>query len=340
VDRRHQLLAVGPGQGGAGHHPPDPARGRHPVVFHAGKHPGIDGRGDGRDRHPQVERDLRGPLAGPLLAGLVLHQVDQRLAGLPVLHRQDLRGELHQEGGERPLVPAGENLARLGGGETETAGQKIVDLGDELHVAVFDPVVHHLHEVAGAVGAEVGHAGTGVGPGGDGLEDRPQRLPGILVSAWHDRGPAPDPLLAPGDAGPHEAEAPDAQVRLAPAGLLKVRVATIDDHVPGLEQGRQLADDVVDRLSGLDHEPDPTRALEGRHQLLERPAGKQAALTGAVVFDDELVGHRAVAVPDCHLESVVGDVEGEISAHDRQAEHPDVRFSLPLAHLTGSAFSS
>ena len=44
---------------------------------------------------------------------------------------------------------------------------QVVDFGDELHVGVFDAVVHHLDEVAGAIRADVraarGAAGFGVG---------------------------------------------------------------------------------------------------------------------------------------------------------------------------------
>ena len=39
----------------------------------------------------EVERVLRGPLAGALLAGVVEDQVDQRLAGLRIVLRKDCR---------------------------------------------------------------------------------------------------------------------------------------------------------------------------------------------------------------------------------------------------------
>ena len=47
--------------------------------------------------------------------------------------------------------------------EAEAAVQHVVDLGDDLHVAVLDAVVHHLHEMAGAVGTHVRDARAGIG---------------------------------------------------------------------------------------------------------------------------------------------------------------------------------
>ncbi len=64
-------------------------------------------------------------------------------------------------------------------GQAQPVAQQLVGLADELHVGVLDAVVHHLHEVAGAVRADVGAAGHAVDVGGDLLEQRAQRLVGL-----------------------------------------------------------------------------------------------------------------------------------------------------------------
>ena len=51
-----------------------------------------------------------------------------------------------------PRVPVGEDVGELGRAEPEPVAQEVVGLGDQLHVAVLDAVVDHLHEVAGAFG--------------------------------------------------------------------------------------------------------------------------------------------------------------------------------------------
>ncbi len=66
--------------------------------------------------------------------------------------------------------------------------QQVVDLGDELHVAVLDPVVHHLDVVPGPARAHVGDARLAVvGLCGDGAEDGGERVPRRARAARHDR---------------------------------------------------------------------------------------------------------------------------------------------------------
>ena len=44
--------------------------------------------------------------------------------------------------------------------DAEAVAQDAVSFSDELHVAILDTVVHHLHEVARTPGADVGDAGS------------------------------------------------------------------------------------------------------------------------------------------------------------------------------------
>ena len=66
-----------------------------------------------------------------------------------------------------PRVPLGEDVGDLGGGLAGAAADQVVGLGDQLHVGVLDAVVHHLHEVAGAVVADVRDARLALGDRGD-----------------------------------------------------------------------------------------------------------------------------------------------------------------------------
>ena len=130
--------------------------------------------GDAGDRHAQVQRRLHRPAAGALLLGLVEDDVDQRLAGLGVGLAQHLGGDLDQVAVQVALVPLGEDVGDLGGGLAEPIAQQLVGLADQLHVGVLDAVVHHLDEVAGAVGTDVGAARHAVDVRGDLLEQRAQ----------------------------------------------------------------------------------------------------------------------------------------------------------------------
>ncbi len=86
--------------------------------------------------------------------------------------------------------------------------QEVVGFGNQLHVAVFDAVVHHLDVMPRAARPHVGYAGfpradTWVRPhfGGYRLENGFDQFPGCGLAAGHD-GRAPErALLAAADTG-------------------------------------------------------------------------------------------------------------------------------------------
>ena len=147
----------------------------------AGEH----GFGDAGDRHGEGQCGLHGPGAGALHAGVVDDEVDERLAGLLVDLVQHFGGDFNEVGVEFGLVPLLEHVADLGRGHAQAAAHEVVAFGDELHVGVFDAVVHHLDEVAGTVESDVGDARFAFGLGRDGFEDRLEGLPGFLGTTRH-----------------------------------------------------------------------------------------------------------------------------------------------------------
>src|SRR3546814_1036578 len=73
-------------------------------------------------------------------------------------------------------------------------------------VLVLDAVVHHLHEVTGAVVADMGHARLSLGDGGDRCQDRTERRPRLIRPAGHQRRAQQRALLAAGDSHPDEVD--------------------------------------------------------------------------------------------------------------------------------------
>jgi hypothetical protein len=122
----------------------------------------------------------------------------------------------------------------------------VVRLGDELHIAVLDAIVHHLDIVAGATRPHIGDAGLSLGLGGDGLKDRLDHLVRLGLAAGHDGRPPEGALFAAGDAGADIVE-PLGQSHGAALGVLEERVAAVDDQVARLEQGLELGDDLIHR---------------------------------------------------------------------------------------------
>src|SRR5713226_5813911 len=68
---------------------------------------------------------------------------------------EDVGRDLDQIRLQPAFVPFAKDRGELGRSETERRAQQVVTLGDQLYVGVLDPVVHHLHEVPGAVRPDV-----------------------------------------------------------------------------------------------------------------------------------------------------------------------------------------
>ncbi len=298
----------------------------------AGEGAGEDGLRDTGHRNAQVEGDLDRPAAGALLLGLVHHDVHERLARLRVDVRQHLGRDLDQVGVEAALVPGAEDLRDLRGGVAGDIAQQLVRLADELHVRVLDAVVHHLHEVPGTVRTDVGHARRTVGRlRRDLLQHRAQRVVRLLGAARHDARPVERALLAAGDAHADEVDPLLAQLALPAPGVREVRVATVDDHVAGLQQRGELLDHRVRRVTGLHHHDQAPRPLQRRDELLRTLARDELPLAAELL--DQGARARGRPVVHRHRVAVAGEVAGEVAAHDRETRDADLRCT---AHSVGS----
>ena len=142
--------------------------------------------GDTGDRHAEVQGRLHGPAAGALLFGGIDDDIDEGLAGLRVNLLEHLCGDLNQVALQLALVPFGKDVSDIRCTHAEAVAQQLVGLADQLHVRVLDAVVHHLHEMAGAIGADVGTAGHTVDVRGDLLQQRAEGFVRLLRAARHD----------------------------------------------------------------------------------------------------------------------------------------------------------
>ena len=284
----------------------------------AGEH----GLGDTGRRDAQVECGLHGPATGALLTRGVDDDVDQRLAGLVVDLAEDLRGDLDQVALEFGGVPVTEDVGDLRDRHVQGLAHEVVGLADELHVGVLDAVVHHLDEVAAAVGPDVGAARLAVDLGGDRLEEGPERLVGLGGSARHDRRAVERALFAAGDARADEVESAGRHRGLAPDGVGVEGVAAVDDDVARLHRVGEFLDDRVGRVARLHHDEDPARTLECGHELGHRLGADEVAVA-AVVFEQR-VGLGDAAVVQRDRIPVTGEVACDVRTHDGQAGDTDL----------------
>ena len=132
-----------------------------------------------------------------------------------------------------PSFHSANTAAISAGRHGEAVAHDAVDLGDHLHVGIFDAVVDGLDEVAGALGPDPGGAGLAVELGRYGGEDVGDAVPRLLAAARHHRGAVAGALLATGDADAEEVDAAFGIGRDAAAGVAEIGIAGIDQDVAG-----------------------------------------------------------------------------------------------------------
>jgi hypothetical protein len=164
---------------------------------------------------------------------------------------------------------------------------------------------------------------VGVHLGRHGLPDGFQLGPGAKFAAGHQGRAEARAFLAAGHARADEAQAFFPERLLAADRVGPKGVATVDDDVPLLQQRNESVNDRVRGLAGL-HEDDHLARLGDRpDEFLKRLCPHESA-GGRRVFRHKPVGFLCRAVVNRNLETVVGDVEGEVLTHHRETDESDV----------------
>ena len=289
-----------------------------------GENAGEDGFGDPRQRHAKLKRVLRRPAAGALLLRLIDDDVDQRFARGRVGLSQDSCGDLDQIAVEVTLFPGLEDICHGRRVEAVNAFHEIVGFGYELHVGIFDAIVHHLDVVACALRADICTAGHPIDLGRHLGQHRRDAIPGFAVAAWHHARTLERALLTTGNAHADKADLFLLASLVAPRGVGEQRVAAVDNDVAFLKMRQELVDHLVDRLAGLDHDEDWAGFCDAGDELGQLFGREKSTLFA--VFGDQRVGALVIAIEDRNAEPLVSRVPGQVCAHDGQSHNANVCF--------------
>lgn len=120
------------------------------LVFHGGDATGVDCFGDESDGDAEVLGGDDCPFSGALLTCGIEDFVDERGAVI-VFEAEDIAGDFDEVGVEFPCVPICEDGVHFVSGHAEAVFHEVIGFTDELHIAVFDPVMDHFDVVSGAV---------------------------------------------------------------------------------------------------------------------------------------------------------------------------------------------
>ena len=213
----------------------------------------------------------------------------------------------------------------LVGAHAQAGLHQVIGFADELHVAVLDAVVDHLHVVARAVFAHPIAAGRPViDLGSDLLEDVFHVRPGSGRAAGHDAGAAPGAFLAAGNAGADIEQALGLDVLCAADRVFEKGVAAVNDDVTRFEVRDDLLNEFVHCLAGLHHEHDAAGLLEQSDHLLNGVRANDIGALGLLI--EEVVHLGDGAVVSGHSEPVVVHVQNQILAHNGQPDYSNISF--------------
>ena len=173
------------------------------------------------------------------------------------------KGDLDQVRFEFALIPFRKDMMHVVRNHAQAVFHQLIRFANELHVAVFDSVVDHLHVMAGAVFAHPITARRAVLDfGGNGLKDRFDMRPGRRRTARHDGWPVPRTFFATRNACADVKQPFGLHISRAATGVVEQRIPAIDDDVARLKMRQHLFDEIVHRAASLDHEHDAPRFFQ------------------------------------------------------------------------------
>ena len=283
---------------------------------------------DHAGRLPQTQRLDHGPAPSAFLTRRILDHIHHGMPGLGIGIGQELRRDLDQIGFERSKVPGGKKRADLSRRQGRTIAQQAVDFGNDLHIGIFDAIMHRLYEMPRPVRPQTRDAGDTIIAGCDGRQNRFQLRPAMITAAQHHRGAVPRARLAARYAQTHEMQIALCQLRSAAAGVVEIGIAAVDHGITGAEQRDDLIQHGIHRRARGDHEEDDAGGVQRRDKRLEllmrvQPDRQIARLC----HEGRDPVHLAIGHGD--VKPVLGDVQRQGAAHGAQPIDANLRHAFP-----------
>ena len=226
------------------------------LVFKRGHATCKYGFGNQGQRDTQIEGIDAGPFTCTFLTCGIEDFFDQRFAVF-ISVTQNRGGNFDQIRIQFGFVPLVEDLVHFVIRQAQTVFHELVRFANQLHVAVFDAVVHHFDEVARTVTADPVAARFALRRfGGDGLENRFDGRPCGFIAAGHDRRTVTRAFFTAGYTGTDKADTFCRQLVGAAGGIGIVGVAAVNNNVALVQKRDKLLDKVVHNRTSAYHHHD------------------------------------------------------------------------------------
>ncbi|SPY01538.1 Uncharacterised protein [Neisseria meningitidis] len=226
------------------------------LVFKRGHATCKYGFGNQGQRDTQIEGIDAGPFACTFLTCGIEDFFDQRFAVF-ISITQNRGGNFNQIRIQFGFVPFVEDLVHFVIRQAQTVFHELVRFANQLHVAVFDAIVHHFDEVARTVAANPVAARLALRRfGGDGLENRFNSRPCGFIAAGHDRRAVTRAFFATGNARADKTDAFCRQLVGAASRIGIVGVAAVNNDVALFQKRNELLDKIVNNRTSAHHHHD------------------------------------------------------------------------------------
>ncbi len=211
---------------------------------------------------------MAGPLTGTLVCCFIKNDINEVFT-LFILLGEDIFGNVDQVAAQLAFVPFGEGLRQLFIGERQTAFQHRIGFGNQLHVAILDAVMNHLHIMASAISTDIGDTRLTVFSNrGNLLQNRSNKFIGFFLATRHDGRPFQSSLFTTGNTCTDKVKTFGRQFTVTTDGVLEEGVAAINDDVAFIEVRLKGIDGAVGASPSLHHQQDTTWCFKGFNKLL------------------------------------------------------------------------
>ena len=238
---------------------------------------------------------------------------------------EDICSDLDKIAVQLCFIPLREDFVHLIAGKAEPVAHQLVSLADQLHVAVLNAVMDHLHKMPCTVFTDpVTAGGTVFYLGTDALENRFDIRPCCGGTAGHQGGAFQGAFFSTGDTCSDIEKALAFHIGCAACRIGEMAVAAVNQNIALFETGDKGLDQVIYGFAGFDHHEDPAGLFQRSCELFQRVSTDEF-LTCTSSVDESIHFFRGPVV-NCNCESLGFHVHGKILAHYGEADHSNVCF--------------
>ncbi len=209
--------------------------------------------GDQRQRFAQIQRTLAGPFTGTFVRRFVQDHIN-KVFTLFIFFGEDVFGDVDQVAAQLAFIPLGKGSCQFFVRQVQTAFQQGIGFSNQLHIAIFDAVVNHLHVMACTVSANIGHARLAIFRNGcDFGQDRRNQLIRFFLATRHDRWTFQGTFFTAGYASTDEVKTFSGQFTVTTDSVLEEGVTTINDDVAFIQIRLQGIDSSISSRPCFNH---------------------------------------------------------------------------------------